>query len=476
MSTSRRDFLRNSTLAALGATLLGSGANAAVPAANEVVSGTFDISSVRPRAAGAKSVHDLTTKPLDQVRVGLIGHGQRGGTLLPDTLHTKQAIVTAVCDLRLDRAQKAAEKVKKTAGNEPAVFGGSEDAWENLIARDDIDVVIIATPWEWHVPMAVAAMKAGKHAFVEVSAAVTVDQCWQLVDVSEQTQKHCVMLENCCYGESELFVLNMARQGVFGELTHAECAYIHNLRDMLYSLGTEGDWRRAYHTKQNGNLYPTHGLGPVAQYLGVNRGDQFKFIVSVSSPEIGLSKWRKDRNPNNGIHASEKYIAGDMNTSIIKTELGRTIMIQHDIISPRPYSRINALSGTGATFFGYPDRLALDLPQNYGLKPSHHGHSGWLEDKEYAAMKEKFTHPLIKRLGALAKGAGHGGMDFVMLFRHLEAIKKGETPDSTVYDAASWSSILELSSRSVAGGSVPVAIPDFSRGAWQKMQPLGIVG
>src|SRR6478609_3672681 len=384
MSSSRREFLRNSVLAGLGAGILGSSrALGAVPAANEVVSGTFDVSSLRPRAAGAKSVHDLTTKPLDNVRIAVIGLGQRGGTLTPDAMHTKLGTITALCDLRKERAEKMAERVQKTAGNTPAVYGGSEDSWEEMIKRDDIDVVIIATPWEWHVPMAVAAMKAGKHVFVEVSAAVTIDQCWQLVDTSEVTQKHCVMLENCCYGESELFVLNMARNGVFGELTHAECSYIHNLRSMLFQLGTEGDWRREYHKKQNGNLYPTHGLGPVSQYLGINRGDRFKYIVSTSSPEIGLTKWRNEKNPNGGKHAAEKYIAGDMNTSIIKTELGRTIMIQHDIISPRPYSRINALSGTGATFFGYEDRIAIDEPSKYGLAAKSGGHE-WLQEVDLA--------------------------------------------------------------------------------------------
>lgn len=475
MSTSRREFLRNSVIAGIGATLLGSGrALGAVPSANEVVSGNFDVSSTRPRAEGAKSVHDLTTNPLGELRVGIIGLGQRGGTLLPDTLNTKLAKVTAVCDLRKERAESAFKTVKRVAGNEPAVFGGAEDSWEELIKRDDIDVVIIATPWEWHVPMAVAAMKAGKHVFVEVSAAVTIDQCWELVDTSERTQKHCVMLENCCYGETELFVLNMARNGVFGELTHGEAAYIHNLRSMLYNLGTEGDWRREYHKKQNGNLYPTHGLGPVSQYMGVNRGDKFNFIVSVSSLEHGLTKWRDEKNPNGGKHAAEKYIAGDMNTSIIKTELGRTIMVQHDIISPRPYSRINALSGTDATFFDYAPRLAVDDPKKYGLEAHEGGHS-WLGEKDFKKMQERFTHPLIKRLKAQAAGAGHGGMDFVMLYRHLETIKNGQTPDSTVYDAASWSSVLELSSRSVAGGSMPVAFPDFTRGAWQKLKPLGVV-
>jgi len=338
--------------------------------------------------------------------------------------------------------------------------------------RDDIDAVYIATPWAWHVPMALRAMERGKHAFVEVAAAVSVDECWQLVNASERTQRHCVMLENCCYGENELFILNLARQGVFGELSHAECAYIHDLRGTLFNLGGEGDWRRDYHSLFNGNLYPTHGLGPVAQTLGVGRGDQFKFLVSVSSPESALTKYRNEHKPNNGRHSAEKYICGDMNTSIIKTELGRTIMVQHDIVSPRPYSRINAVSGSGATFFDYPPRLAVNDPQQFGLN-SHSSHA-WLDDKDMGIMRQKFTHPLWLKLQDRAKGGGHGGMDFVMNWRLLDCLRQGITPDSVVYDAAAWSCIIETSTRSVAAGSAPVVIPDFTRGLWKAMKPLGI--
>ena len=474
MSTSRRDFLRNSVIAGLGATLLGSGrAMAGVPADLEALSKDSDISATRPRPAGQKSVHDLTTNPLGKVRVGIIGLS-RGLSHVDGVLRVDFAEITAVCDLRRDRVNDALERIKKAGAKEPAVIIGDESAWEELCQRDDVDVVVIATPWEWHVPMALLTMEHGKHAFVEVASAVTVDQCWQLVDTSERTRKHCVMLENCCYGESELLVLNMARKGVFGELTHGEAAYIHNLRSTLFSLGTEGDWRREYHKKLQGNLYPTHGLGPVAQYMGVNRGDAFKFIVSVSSPEIGLTRWRDEHKPNGGRQAAEKYICGDMNTSIIKTEMGRTIMIQHDIISPRPYSRINALSGTGATFFGYEDRLAVDNPNQYGLEAKPGAHE-WLGEKDFKKMQEQFKHPLFKRLESKAKGSGLGGMDAVMMYRHLEAIHKGETPDSTVYDAALWSSVIELSTRSVTTGSAPVAFPDFTRGSWKTMQPLGIV-
>ena len=468
---SRRNFLKASALAGVGASFA-SVSNAATPLVPSTAeSSRSDISVTRPRPAGNKPVHELTTKPLAKVRVAVIGL-HRGLTHVESCLGIEFAEVVAVCDLRNERAVHAADIVEKKSGKRPVIYGGTENIWEQMVERDDIDAVYIATPWEWHVPMALRVMERGKSAFVEVAAAVTVDDCWRLVDTSERTQQHCVILENCCYSENELFVLNLAREGVFGDLLHAECAYIHDLRGVLFSLGSEGDWRREYHKKLDGNLYPTHGLGPVSQYLGVGRGDQFKYLVSASSPEKSLTKHRDQAQPNGGRHAGEKYVCGDMNTSILKTELGRTIMIQHDVVLPRPYSRINALCGTDATFFDYPARLAVDHPKNYGLDAG--GSEEWLSDKDLKTMREKFTHPLWKKLAARAKGGGHGGMDFVMSWRLLDCLRRGVTPDSVVYDAAAWSCIIETSVRSVATGSMPVNIPDFTRGLWKTMKPLGI--
>ena len=474
---SRRDFLKASMLAGLGATLAGAAGGCAAakpgtaPASYNGGVLSSDYTSTRPRPAGQKPVHNLTTKPLDKVRVAVIGL-HRGLTHVGSCCGIEFSEVVAVCDIIDDRAQTAANLVEKRTGKRPVIYSGNENVWEQLVARDDIDAVYIATPWAWHVPMALGAMAHGKHAFIEVAAALTVDDCWKLVDASERTQLHCVMLENCCYGEDELFVLNLAREGVFGKLTHGECAYLHDLRTVLFSLGTEGDWRRNYHWQYNGNLYPTHGLGPVAQYLGVGRGDQFQYIVSVSSQEMSLTNFRDTTKPNDGRHAAEKYVCGDMNTSLIKTVQGRTIMVQHDVVSPRPYSRINCLYGTEAVFFGYPSRLSLNHPKNYSLEAD--SSEDWLSDKDLLSMRAQFTHPLWKKLAARAKGAGHGGMDFVMSWRLLDCLRRGVTPDSVVYDAAAWSSIIETSVHSVAGGSVPVAIPDFSRGLWQSLAPLGI--
>ena len=430
-----------------------------------------DYSSTRPRPAGQKPVHDLTTQPIERVRVAVIGL-HRGMTHVTNCSAIEFAEVVAVCDIVDDRAKAAADLCEKRTGKRPAVYSGNEHIWEQMVAREDIDAVYIATPWYWHVPMCLRTMEHGKHAFVEVAAAVTVDDCWRLVDTSERLQKHCVMLENCCYGENELFVLNLARQGVFGQLTHAECAYLHDLRDLLFTYDSEGDWRRNYHTLYNGNLYPTHGLGPVAQYLGVGRGDQFKYLVSMSSPEKSLTHYRDEHHPNGGKQDGEKYICGDMNTSLIKTELGRTIMVQHDVVGSRPYSRINALYGTDAVFFDYPARLSMDHTKEFGLDAENS--ENWLSDKDLQTMRDKFTHPLWKKLQERAKGGGHGGMDFVMSWRLLDCIRRGTTPDSVVYDAAAWSCIIETSVHSVANGSAPVNIPDFTRGLWKTMQPIGI--
>lgn len=478
-NNSRREFIKASVLAGAGALAAGTpGMAQSVPANKSVKlsSGVVlpaNIGATRPRAAGLKPVHNLTTKPLEKVRVALIGC-HRGATHANDAASIEFSELVAVCDWRKERAENLANSIEKNRGRvRPQVYGGTQQVWEQMVDRDDIDAVYIATPWEWHFPMALRAMERGKHAFVEVPAVVTIEECWRLVEASERTQRHCVMLENCCYGEEELFVLNMARQGVFGDLKHAECAYIHDLRGTLFDLGGEGEWRRNYHMLYNGNLYSTHGLGPVAQYMGINAGDQFASLTSHSSPERNLSQWRDENNPNKGIHKDEKYICGDMNTTLIQTALGRSIMVQHDVVSPRPYSRINMLSGSGATYTDYPPRFTVNKPKTYGLQAG--GSHDWLGEADMKIMREKFTHPLWKALKEKAKGGGHGGMDFVMNYRLLDNIRRGATPDSVVYDAAAWSSILELSARSVATGGAAVDIPDFTRGLWKTQKPLGIV-
>jgi predicted dehydrogenase len=329
--------------------------------------------------------------------------------------------------------------------------------------------------------MAIRAMELGKHAFLEVNCGLTVDECWDIVDASEKTQRHCPILENCCYGEEELFVLNLQRQGFFGDLKHGECAYIHDQRGKPGAsfLDAGRDWRRRYSTLLHGNLYPTHGLGTISQYMGVGRGDAFKYAVSVSSPEFGLSQLRERLKPDRDRSKDEKFVNGDMSTTIVKTELGRTIVVQHDNTSPRPYTRGNLLSGSLATFAGYPNRLAIDVDNTSSLldpKEKRNSHSWTYEGDKLKKFMDANMHPLLKKLMVEAKKVGgHGGMDHVMNYRFLDCIRQGITPDFTVYDAASWSALLDLSDRSVRDGSIPVAYPDFTRGGWKTLKPLPII-
>ena len=236
----------------------------------------------------------------------------------------------------------------------PTRYAKSELVYKDMLARQDIDIVIISTPWRWHTPMALDTMESGKHAFIEVPAATSVEECWQLVDTAERMQKHCMMMENVNYGRDELMVLNMVRQGLFGELLHGEAAYIHDLRWQMKEVDhSTGSWRTDWHTKRNGNLYPTHGLGPIAQYMNINRGDRFDYLTSMSSPALGRAAYAKREFPADHQRNQMKYITGDINTSIIKTVKGRTIMVQHDTTSPRPYTRHNLIQGTNGTFAGF---------------------------------------------------------------------------------------------------------------------------
>jgi len=413
-----------------------------------------------PRASGGATMIGVPFEPRPVVRIGLIGHGGRGTSLLHDLLGIPGVTVNAVCDLVKERVESAQNEVEKAGQKRPQGYSSGEHDFENLVKRDDLDVVYIPTPWRWHVPMAVAAMEAGKHAFVEVPAATTIEDCWRLVETSEKTRRHCVMLENCCYGENELMVLNMVRAGLFGDLTHAEGAYLHDLRKVLYD-DHEGLWRRDEHFTRNGNLYPTHGLGPVAHYLDINRGDRFERLVSLSSKEASLSATR-DKLPASDPRRKDTFTCGDMNTSIIRTERGRTVLLQHDVVTPRPYSRLNHVAGTKGAFYDYPPRIFVDGS----------GKEEWASVKPY---RKQYEHALWTRLRKLASKSGHGGMDYVMSWRLLQCVREGLVPDMDVYDAAAWSAPAPLSEESVKSGGSAVEFPDFTRGRWQEPR-LVLVG
>ena len=401
--------------------------------------------------APSPSMADVPFTATDKVRVGLVGVGARGSEHVRILLAIDNVELTALCDIVPEQVAKAQKRVRDAGQKEPAAYTAGERDFENLCRRDDIDLVLTATPWDWHVPVALSAMNNGKHIGVEVPAAMTIADCWKLVNTSEKTRRHCIILENCCYGANEMMVLNMVRDGLFGELTYGEAAYIHDLRVILTEDRSEGLWRRIPHTKRNGNFYPTHGLGPVSQYMGINRGDRFASIVSVSSMEHNLTAFVKRTFPGTS-KAAEKYVCGDINTSIIKTERGRTILLQHDVVSPRPYDRINMISGTGGAFRDYPPRIFIDGQKQHDWQP-------------VDTYKTKYEDPLWKRQGELAqKLGGHGGMDFLMAWRLIQCMREGLAPDLDVYDAAAWSSPGPLSEASVKAGGAPQQFPDFMRG------------
>jgi hypothetical protein len=433
---SRRDFLRIGSLTAVGVSIPELHAEAAKPLAASMI--------------------DVPFAPLASApRIGIIGTGGRGTSLLGNLLAT-DARILALCDVVREKAEHAQSLVVKAGQASPELYTDGDHAFESLVAREDLDLVIIATPWNWHVEMAVAAMTHGKHAATEVPAATTIEDCWKLVNTSELTRRHCMMLENCCYGYNETLILRLIHEGLFGDLLYGEGAYIHDLRDELFSTKGEGLWRRTFHTQLNGNLYPTHGLGPVANYMGIQRSDRFDFIVSVSTPQRGLELYRKAHLAPSDPRWAERYIDGDMNTSIIQTANGLSITLKHDTSNPHPYDRINMIAGTKGVFADYPPRIY------FGGQP---GDEAWAT---IDAFKDH-QHPLWKKEGEIAmKLGGHGGMDFIMLYRLLECMREGLPPDMDVYDAATWSAPGPLSRQSVANGSAPVKFPDFTRDRWRQ--------
>jgi hypothetical protein len=434
-STSRRNLLRFASLASLGA-----GLSPAAPQA--------------PRKG--QSVAGLKFEAKETVRLGFIGTGGRGNSLIDNFGAVPQVRITALCDVVREKTERTRARLEKAGKPAPALYYSGDHAYEELVKRDDIDLVVIATPWIWHVPMAVAAMQAGKHVATEVPAARTIEECWRLVDTSEATRRHCVQLENCCYGYNELLVLNMVKAGLLGDITHASCAYNHDLRGVLFSKEGEGLWRRAENIARNGNLYPTHGLGPVARYLDINRGDRFEYMVSMSSPAASLATYRKQQLSPGDPRQKEVYRCGDLNVSLIHTARGRVITLEHNVSSPQPYDRINLVAGTRGIFRDYPPRIFVDGPGKDEFGP-------------IEPYKQKFEHPFWTKIGELARElGGHGGMDFVMAYRLIQCMREGAAPDMDVYDAAAWSAPGPLSENSVAKGSVPMQFPDFTRGGWQR--------
>lgn len=421
--------------------------------------------AVPPRAPGAKSVAGLAFEPREEVRIGLIGTGSRQGGLMRNLAPVPGARVVAVADPSAEAVNRMVDLLVGLGKPAPLALSG-DTAIDDLLGRDDLDLVMIATPWDTHAPLAVRAMRAGHHAAVEVPAAVSLQDCWDLVNTSEETQRHCVILENCCYGKTELFALQLVRAGALGQLLHAECSYTHDLRSMLMLDQT---WRRRAHIEHDGNLYPTHGLGPVASYFDINRGDRFTRLVSMGSPSLGLQEWRAKNVPADDPRHQEVYRSADINTSLVQTAQGRSIVLQHQVVGPRPYDRRNQVVGTNGIFTDYPPRIFLeDDPVLGGIQGSQgRREMGHEEYREIGPYLERFEHPLWAAEGKRAEEVGgHGGMDYLMLHRLVESMRLGRVPDMDVYDAAAWSAPSALSELSVDNGNVPVEFPDFTRGDW----------
>ena len=403
---------------------------------------------------------------LDTIRVGVVGLGSRGGGALHRLSYIDGVEIVAICDEIQVIAEKAKARIK-TDGHPAIIYAGKEDSWKEMCRRDDIDLIYITTPWALHTPIAVYSMEHGKHVATEIAAAKTVKECWELVETSERTKKHCVILENCCYDFFELLTLSLARNGFFGEIIHAEGAYIHEIGESFFFRGKPGrSWRLKENMERNGNLYPTHGLGPVAQIMNLNRGNQMDYMVSMSSNDFMMNEYAKE------LSKKEDYFKqfidgtyrGNMNSSIIRTVKGQTILLQHDVTTPRPYSRLHTISGTKAIAQKYPNppRIAI-------------GREDWLDETKMKELEEEYNPPLIRKMLDIAKKVGgHGGMDFLMDWRLIDCLRNGLPVDMDVYDAASWSVIGPLSEWSVANRSAPIDIPDFTNGSWKNNIPHDI--
>ena len=445
----RRDFLKAGTIAGLGLACAGAIASAAGRRKTSV--------------KGKAKMIGFKSKPKDLIKVGFVGIGHQGMSHIKNLVRIDGCQVTAVCDIRPERTEVASNLIGKYDFPAPKVYAGGDEDFVRMCKEEDLDLVYNAAPWRWHTPICLAAMKNGIHAASEVNIALTIEDCWKLVETSEKTEKHCIMMENCCYAESELMVLNMIRKGLFGEVMHGECGYLHDLRALKLSpTYYEGMWRLHQSVKLNGNLYPTHGIGPMAGCMDINRGDALDYLVSMSTNAYGLNLFAKENYPDTE-WTDKKFALGDVNTTLIRTKKGKTIVCQHDTNLPRPYSRDFLVQGTKGIMRGYPtEKIHLD-----GVTKGHK----WDEIDEY---REKYGHPVWEKTRSLVKGAGHGGMDFIEDYRLINALRNGLEPDIDVYDSVVWSAIIPMSEQSIAAGSKPIEFPDFTRGAWKKKRPLQV--
>ncbi len=430
--------------------------------------GGLAIQSLVPRIAVAETAAapmiGFRDKPLKTVGIGFVGVGLMGTAHVENLLKIEGAEIRAVCDVLPEKVERAQKLVTDAGQPRPKGFSRGPTDFKRLCDQPDLDLVFTATPWRWHVPVCIAAMKAGKHAATEVPAALSLDDCWRLVETSEKSRRHCVMMENCNYDRFEMMVLNMVEQGVFGELLHARCGYLHDLRAVKHDMEGEGVWRRDHSMTSDGDLYPTHGLGPVAQCLDINRGNTFESLVSMGSKTRGLHRYAVERFGPDSPQAAETFVLSDVVTTMLNTPGGETVLITHDTSSPRPYSRDYLIQGTLGIARKYPEpRIYLE-----GRSDPHR----WDPVEAYL---EEYDHSLWRRLEGESQGAGHGGMDFIEDYRLVDALRTGRPLDSDVYDAAMLSAVVELSGRSISRGGETIRFPDFTRGEWRNPRQLQVM-
>jgi predicted dehydrogenase len=422
------------------------------------------------RLAGTAGLAHALKAAEKPVRIGVVGVGSRGTGLVRILLDVPGVEIPAISDINEEHLKNARDIVEKDNRARPEGYSSGPEDYRRLVAREDLDAVITATPWELHTPVAVAAMKAGKYAATEVPAALTIEECWELVNTSEQTGMPCMMLENDCFGRGALMALNLVQQGVLGELIHCEGGYDHDIREGLLRNG-ELSWRGMHALGRNANLYPTHPIGPIAWWTGINRGDRFTYLTSMSSKSRGLNRYAEKRFGPDNLNAKRKFANGDVNTSLIMTEKGVTVTLNHDTQLPRPYSdsgdtriplMVQRLQGTEGIFFGSMEKIYID-----GRSPLHK----WEDTGSYYGQYE---HLLWKELGEAAKSSSHGGEDYVELYQFVRAVRNKIQTPVDVYDAATWSAITPLSEQSVASRSAPVDFPDFTRGKWKTVRPIDL--
>lgn len=442
---------------------------------------------VPERPAGQMNVLQLKADPIPVVRIGFIGLGMRGKGAVTRMMAIEDVEIVAICDLEQKNLDIVQENITSKERPKAAEYTG-DNGWKELCDREDIDLLYICTDWYSHVAIATHGMEKGKHVAIEVPAAITIDECWQLVNSAEKTRRHCMMLENCCYDKFELATLNMAQQGVFGEVVHVEGAYSHDLRSINANpriaenqryepgvgivqqsesgiIGYRDQWRQQFNIDHTGNPYPTHGLGPVCQILNIHRGDKMNVLVSLSSDQFGITEYVEERFGKDSPEAKQNYKMGDVSTSIIKTEKGKTIVVQHSASTPRPYSRVHQVVGTKGFAQKYPANQILVE----SLSPRA------LPKQQMDSVLQVYEHPFYKVAGEQAEQLrmiAHGGMDYIMDYRLIYCLKNGLPIDQDVYDAAEWSCIVPLSELSTLNNGAPVEVPDFTRGEWNKLQGL----